>query len=1119
MERIERLKTALAARGSACLLSRCLFYALFLALPAFAAQPVLAVLPAGCPAGFEVKQDGSLDYPAIQPAVNALPPNMSTDTCVVIRDTETYSEQVTVQGFTTNGYRLKIMADPTFVSSMPIISPPMSSTAAFHVMNDSVTIQGFNFQSALVVYYGILSSSASVEISDVNMNGGAMISEAAISIATRSLVTDSFATADGAHGLKITGSENTVSYSTMTSALSMKYGLYLTYANNNDIFRSFVYNPNGDGAYLNFSDYNHISSCTIRGDAIGRSALSLYSGSDNNVIANTEVKSADGWGMLIANGSSFNTVRDSTVTTSGTASSAFDIYASAVWNVVQDSFISNSAGRAASIRNYSMSNTIIRSTMTTGGGGAFPAVLFETASPPNTIVDSYIQGSTAVYVSGSTGTVIGGSLIVATASDGAALKMSGGSKDMIVATTTFSAGGAGAAVYLAPGNSGIIELGSNTVTGGAYGLNIGALPGVTLKISSITFAALSPGATAINFLPGGYYITDITSAAFNSADIGVNVNGSGLSAGSMIMMRGATGPRWGALYESDPGSYVFWDTIRALLVAPADGALEISQAPGLHVRAQDAEMPVQYYYQVDIVPAMDSQGGSPLFSFDQWASQVFGPTGAFSGQDSTTTFSGDSYLHTSTATFVFYSTGTRLGPASTYYWRVKAKTPQTGEYGNWTSVRAFTTGKAAIESPLNNIDISNISLSSATGLSSRINFSIRENNVSTGTTPNGANYNTADWLFVKFSTAAGADGTWNHATLAPGGGVGAGGILAVSSDRKGAFIDHTDTYSMWQSTATLIWNYYADGVRGGNAIVKVFALSMVNVPTGSFVYNAGGIGGSTYNNYGGGAQASVTSANDTPSGAAAGWPNGYDGFYIMRYEITQGQYADFLNTVHSSTATARYASDVGYGHDMPYNGGNPYGSRYSATDRFAAKNYLSTADLWSYLSWAALRPITEMEFEKAGRDISPDSRIYPWGDASPDTATYSPPNEGGTHTRNFLNYNDALGGKVLDSGRYMSGDVYRTAEQTGSSPYGLGDLSGNVWEHAINCSYLSIPENGNGTVAWPTNWPSIDSTEKAQRGGAWGDAWHDARISARAHAQWSDTNRVSGVGGRGVRVP
>ena len=184
---------------------------------------------------------------------------------------------------------------------------------------------------------------------------------------------------------------------------------------------------------------------------------------------------------------------------------------------------------------------------------------------------------------------------------------------------------------------------------------------------------------------------------------------------------------------------------------------------------------------------------------------------------------------------------------------------------------------------------------------------------------------------------------------------------------------------------------------------------------------------------------------------------------------------------------------------------------------------MSWSDDQVYAAWCGMRPITEMEFEKAARDISPDARKYPWGATEPpdDTTTglYSPPNEGGTHKKFYMNFRYVPGGqKVLDSGRYMSGDIYRTPEQTGASPYGIADLAGNVYEHILNCSYLSVPGNGNGTTSPPAGWPAASSSQKGLRGGGWGDNAAFARVSDRNVAGWTGTDRDGDVGGRGART-
>ena len=552
------------------------------------------------------------------------------------------------------------------------------------------------------------------------------------------------------------------------------------------------------------------------------------------------------------------------------------------------------------------------------------------------------------------------------------------------------------------------------------------------------------------------------------------------------------------------------------LLTPADGATGVSQSPGLILADLTLGASVQYHFQLDPLPTLDSRGGNPQGDFDQTTAQVFPSSGAFSGQDTTVTAALDAYNGISTAAFAFYSSSAKLSADTRYYWRARAK-PSSGIYGPWSSTASFTTARFASVLPVNHLAISGGNLTGGAGLAN-ISFTIAENNVTTGTSVNGGAYNTADWIFVKFSTMSGVDGSWNHATLT-GGSVGAGATLAAASDNKGVFLNHTANSAYWTAGATVTWNFTADGISGKYALVKVFAISMVRVPTGQFFYNVNTIGGSTFNNYSAGAQDVVSDALSLPSGAAAGWPNGYNGFYIGRYEITQGQYAEFLNNVQSSTAAARYEPIADSGHNMTYTAGNAYGARYAAVDPNAAKNYLSVSDAFSYLSWAGLRPPTEMEWEKAGRDLWPDARIYPWGLAAPDTVTYTPPNEGGTCTRKYLNYNNLTGcQKVLAVGRYMSGDVSRTAAETGASPWGIADLAGNVRELVLNCSYLIIPANGNGTANWPANWPASGATTYGLRGGGWlqTDSW--IRVSDRSTASWASyTLRENRSGARGVR--
>ncbi len=568
------------------------------------------------------------------------------------------------------------------------------------------------------------------------------------------------------------------------------------------------------------------------------------------------------------------------------------------------------------------------------------------------------------------------------------------------------------------------------------------------------------------------------------------------------------------------------------LVAPEDSATGVSQTPSFAMTATPGST-VQYYIQVD-----DESGFNPplVYQFNQAESQS-SLTGKFTGQDGTYSTASDAFLGASTATFTFYSSVTYsvpLSPNTQYWYKASVTTDGGTTYSPYSASRSFTTGEFAQQSPINNASVSSVVLSSPTAAGTmNVTFHIRSNNVINAVTPNGGAYNTADWVIVKFSTSAGADWSWEHAKLTSGGSLeGGGATLTLASDNMGAFLNHTASASLWSSTVTLIWDYKASGALvKDSAIVKVFTIPMVKIPQGSFVYNAGGSIYSAFNNYGGPDQVTVGSVNDIPNNAAPGWPNGFSSFYIMRYPITQGLYTNFLNTIPDAQAEIQDPETTANGQTIVRYPGNAYGAKYAAGEPARVMNYLSNWDLWRFLSWAALRPITEMEYQKAARDLFPDARTYPWGDDDPaddaTTGTYAPPNEGGTHKKHYANFRNVSGGnKVLNAGRYMSGDIYRTLAQTGAAPYGLADMSGQAYNQGLNCSFLQVPDNGNGThyistLNWPTTAapPATDSTYISILGGGYSSDRVFLEISLRPTRSFSLYYKEGIVGGRGVRSP
>jgi formylglycine-generating enzyme required for sulfatase activity len=126
-----------------------------------------------------------------------------------------------------------------------------------------------------------------------------------------------------------------------------------------------------------------------------------------------------------------------------------------------------------------------------------------------------------------------------------------------------------------------------------------------------------------------------------------------------------------------------------------------------------------------------------------------------------------------------------------------------------------------------------------------------------------------------------------------------------------------------------------------------------------------------------------------------------DGYYIDKYEVTNLQYERFVK------ATG-YPKPVHW-----FTGTYPKGKAYHPViyvDWFNAK---------AYCEWAGKRLPTESEWEKAARGT--DAREFPWG------------NE---FSEEMGNVPDLGMGSTMPVGSF----------EKGKSPYGLYDMTGNVWE-------------------------------------------------------------------------
>jgi len=288
----------------------------------------------------------------------------------------------------------------------------------------------------------------------------------------------------------------------------------------------------------------------------------------------------------------------------------------------------------------------------------------------------------------------------------------------------------------------------------------------------------------------------------------------------------------------------------------------------------------------------------------------------------------------------------------------------------------------------------------------------------------------------------------------------------------------------------------------------------------------------------------------------------------MKYEISQNQYKDFLNTIlypqqlnrcAALTAGNFMCSDDTQTTPQSRNGIkcqiaplDPNSGTYQcdlsndnlyqgALDgQWIACNYLSWMDLCAYADWAGLRPITELEYEKVCRGkLTISSSEYAWGSTELDSPTASLNNPGSdseTPDQGNSNYNSCSPDGPYRCGAYANSSTSRIT--SGSGYYGVMDLSGNLWERCVTIgngkgrSFTGtegdgvLSASGNATNS---DWPGFngqnpgevtDASGSGFRGGSWNDSQGFLSISNRAKAALNDASRLNTFGGRcGRKAP
>ena len=453
----------------------------------------------------------------------------------------------------------------------------------------------------------------------------------------------------------------------------------------------------------------------------------------------------------------------------------------------------------------------------------------------------------------------------------------------------------------------------------------------------------------------------------------------------------------------------------------------------------------------------------------------------------------------------------------------------------------FIAGLISLSTFANDVLVSTVSLVGQTTTGAlnthftNVQFSINWKN-SWRTSTNESNYDGC-WLFVKYRKQS--TSVWLHATLNTTGQTAPGGsTVQPSLDGKGAWIYRAanGTGDVIYNAAQLRWNYGADGVLDNeNVEIQVYAVEMVYCPTSAF--NLGNSSAETGKFRDGlvdtwfpvNSEAAITcgasagNLNAASNFLASGiipvaYPKGFAAFWTMKYEFSRQQYVDFLNTLDQTSANSRNNVSAT---------GNVPNMIVTQPERAAAG--FSQVNMLAWLDWAAMRPITELEYEKAcrGGNNAPSPLEYAWGNTTL-SFIITPTNVGAaneTWAGGNANYSGGPG-FPMRCGALATTTSNRT--QSGATFYGIMEMSGNLRELTVYAGNaagrLFTGLHGDGILsglaeANTTNWPSnTNNSAMTTRGGYFSDGSTFLQICDRTVLA-IDYNLLSSVtGGRGVRT-
>ncbi|MBB3700631.1 SUMF1/EgtB/PvdO family nonheme iron enzyme [Flammeovirga yaeyamensis] len=440
----------------------------------------------------------------------------------------------------------------------------------------------------------------------------------------------------------------------------------------------------------------------------------------------------------------------------------------------------------------------------------------------------------------------------------------------------------------------------------------------------------------------------------------------------------------------------------------------------------------------------------------------------------------------------------------------------------------------------------------------------------------GPSNHDAVWLFAKFRDT---NGMWQHvlfnydismdhghseindlATIDLSNDDGFGNAHGVYIHSKDPIAQQSVSYEL-----SLKWNYGQNGLGNDDDLsIRFFAIEMVYVPEAAFELGSSGTENGHLYEYNGSTVTdtyTVNSETEITIGELPGnlwydikdstasykqgdqlgpipndFPKGYEAFYCMKYEISQGLFAGFLSTINKEYADELLKKKTSQRNNIT----SADDSIYTAAEPYAPLQFLSWKGLAAFLDWSALRPMTELEFEKACRGTAtPVAFEYAWGNNDVATSVYTYSNEGTNTEVVATNYSTTLGNamynKTNNTQPYRIGKMSSfnlgstmTRVQSGSTFYGIMEMSGNMEERIVSIgrpegrSYTGMHGDGQLSedgLANVTNWPSNStSIGTGVKGGTYSKGNGRMRISNRISASQTYNSEKKQIGGRGVRT-